>query len=588
MTEETSVPIGALSLILDQVDEWTSVLEVVGEKEFRYIWVNNTLLNQTGFSHRSVIGKTFFDLLSPEKAQISLEACEKVVKEKKSAEWKREYSLPVGNRVLEGRYIPLKSQSGVVTHIVGVARDVSARKNAGDNADRQNVEKEARENEDKFRQVTETIQEVFWMTDPRKNQMLYISPAYERVWGRSCQSLYENPRNWLDAIHPEDRERVLAAAIQKQSIGEYDETYRIDRPDGTIRWIRDRAFPVKDAAGEVYRVTGIAQDITDQIASEEALKHSEALFRHLFDAVTDVVYVLSPQATFDLLNPAFEIVTGRKVHEWLGKPFAPLVHPDDLPHAVEIFTRQGRGEFVPPQYELRIKKLDGTYVVGEFHSGVIMDNGVVTSHIGIVRDVTQRKSEEYALMLRTKALQAAQNSVVITDNNGTILWGNDAVYTNTGYAISELLGKTPRIFKSGVHSREYYGNMWEMILSGQVWQGEIANKKKDGTIFTEEMTITPVRVGTDDITHFIAIKQDVTSKKKIEREYAMFFDLSADLMCMNDMRGKFHRVNAVSKAMLGYMPEELVGTLFLDYVHPDDKKNGRRPAVQIAKRRNSS
>ena len=96
------------------------------------------------------------------------------------------------------------------------------------------------------------------MTDPEKNQVLYVSPAYEEVWGRPCESLYASPRNWLEAIHCEDRERVLQAMLTKQISGQYDETYRIVRPDGSIRWIQDRAFPIRDEAGKVYRIAGSA------------------------------------------------------------------------------------------------------------------------------------------------------------------------------------------------------------------------------------------------------------------------------------------------------------------------------------------
>ena len=110
----------------------------------------------------------------------------------------------------------------------------------------------------------ELIEEVFWLTNPEKTKILYISPGYESIWGRSCESLYISPRTWLEAIHSEDRGRVLEVALTKQVSGEYDEKYRIVRPDGSIRWIRDRAFPVKNEAGNVYRIAGIAEDITGQ------------------------------------------------------------------------------------------------------------------------------------------------------------------------------------------------------------------------------------------------------------------------------------------------------------------------------------
>jgi len=134
------------------------------------------------------------------------------------------------------------------------------------------AEQNLKESETRFRQIAENVREVLWITDPAKSQMLYVSPAYERIWGRSVESLLQNPLSFAEAIHPEDRKRVVAA-FPKQTSGDYDEVYRILRPDGGERWIRDRAFPVKNARGEVYRVTGIATDITDTKLAEEEARH---------------------------------------------------------------------------------------------------------------------------------------------------------------------------------------------------------------------------------------------------------------------------------------------------------------------------
>jgi PAS domain S-box-containing protein len=128
-----------------------------------------------------------------------------------------------------------------------------------------------RASEQQFRQLAESIREVFWMSDPAKDEIIYISPGYEEIWGRSCASLYASARDWVEAIHPEDRERVLHAALTQQISGEYDEEYRIVRPDGSIRWIRDRGFPVRDESGKVYRIAGIAEDITGQRELEKRL-----------------------------------------------------------------------------------------------------------------------------------------------------------------------------------------------------------------------------------------------------------------------------------------------------------------------------
>jgi two-component system CheB/CheR fusion protein len=145
-----------------------------------------------------------------------------------------------------------------------------------DVTDHMRAEEVLAESEQRFRQLAENISEVFWMSNPQTTKILYISPAYERVWGRSCQSLYEQPRSFLDAIHAEDRERVRIEILEKHGRGEpTDQEYRVVRPDGTMRWVRDRAFPVRDSSGQVYRMVGIAEDITEKKQAEEALKEAD-------------------------------------------------------------------------------------------------------------------------------------------------------------------------------------------------------------------------------------------------------------------------------------------------------------------------
>jgi len=146
-------------------------------------------------------------------------------------------------------------ESGRLVGAVVVFRDITERRRQED---------AVRESREMFRQLAENIREVFWLTNPDKYQMLYISPGYEAIWGRTCESLYASPTSWLEAIHPEDRSRVVEAAMTRQVLGEYDEEYRIVRPDGVIRWVRDRAFPIHDENGVIYRIAGIAEDITDR------------------------------------------------------------------------------------------------------------------------------------------------------------------------------------------------------------------------------------------------------------------------------------------------------------------------------------
>lgn len=125
------------------------------------------------------------------------------------------------------------------------------------------------ESEAKFRQLAANIHDVFWITDVVKPQVLYVSPAYETLWGRSCHALYHNFGEWLAGVHPDDRDRVSQTFQEKAGQGYFDHEYRVVHPDGSIRWIRDRAFPIKNDTGEITRIAGIAEDITERHHIEE-------------------------------------------------------------------------------------------------------------------------------------------------------------------------------------------------------------------------------------------------------------------------------------------------------------------------------
>ena len=145
-------------------------------------------------------------------------------------------------------------------------------------------EERFKDSEERFRQVTDTIDEVFWMTDPRKDAMLFINQAYERIWGRTCKALLDQPLSFIESIHPDDRDAVIAA-FPKQKEGSYDIEYRIIRRDGGVRWIRDRAFPVRNEAGEIYRVVGVAQDITENKNLIQSLNEEQDRTEHLLENI---------------------------------------------------------------------------------------------------------------------------------------------------------------------------------------------------------------------------------------------------------------------------------------------------------------
>jgi diguanylate cyclase (GGDEF)-like protein/PAS domain S-box-containing protein len=139
-------------------------------------------------------------------------------------------------------------------------------------AERRRAEEALRESEQRFRQLAENIDAVFWMLEADSGSLIYVSPAYERVWGRSLRSLHEQPMRFFETLHREDQGRVTEAA-ERLAEGVFDEEYRILRPDGSQRWVRTRAFPVRRIDGSVYRIAGITQDVTDRKKAEETIRH---------------------------------------------------------------------------------------------------------------------------------------------------------------------------------------------------------------------------------------------------------------------------------------------------------------------------
>jgi PAS domain S-box-containing protein len=173
---------------------------------------------------------------------------------------------------------PLRNGKGELIGAMNCFQDITQRKQG---------QEALRESETRFRQVAENISEVFWLSNPEATLIHYVSPAYEKMWDRSCDSLYAEPSSWMDSIHPDDRERIVEAVGLQSISGQHDLTYRIVRSDGFLRWIRDRAFPVRDQSGKLIRVAGIAEDITERKEAEEQLEHSTHLLqtfsRRLFD-----------------------------------------------------------------------------------------------------------------------------------------------------------------------------------------------------------------------------------------------------------------------------------------------------------------
>ncbi len=224
------------------------------DRQGRHLYVNPAIEGVTGKPPHEFIGKTNRELgISEPNLAIWEQALSRVFQTGEEQQFEFSLVTTKGLKYYQTRLVPERETDGNLISVLGMTRDITDHKLA--------IEA-LRESEEQFRQLTENINEVFWMVTPDFSKRLYVSPAYEQIWGRSCQSLYNQSNSWRDAIHPEDRE-ILIGKVERESRGEYtDVEYRIVRPDGSIRWIRDRGFPIRDAQGQVYRIAGIAEDVT--------------------------------------------------------------------------------------------------------------------------------------------------------------------------------------------------------------------------------------------------------------------------------------------------------------------------------------
>jgi PAS domain S-box-containing protein len=193
----------------------------------------------------------------------------------------------------------------------------------------------------------------------------------------------------------------------------------------------------------------------------------------------------------------------------------------------ETLDRAKRGESTR-KFETQWLRKDGT--VGDISltaSPIRNVTGGVVGVSAIARDITEWKRIEEQLRLQAAALAAAANSIVITDLGGQVRWVNPAFTTLTGYELGEVMGKNPRVLKSGQHDRDFYEQMWKTVTEGRVWQGEVVNRRKDGSFYREEMTITPVLSDDGAIQNFVAIKQDISARKSLEEQLRQSLKMEA-------------------------------------------------------------
>lgn len=283
------------------------------------------------------------------------------------------------------------------------------------------------------------------------------------------------------------------------------------------RTLSMRTTSLKDKDGQSAGRMVVWRDITQYRHVESTLRDSEARFKALFQGAPDAIIITDKNSRILLVNNQTITLFGYSMDELMGNSID-IVIPERYREAYykyqkafidEIETRPG---ISLPLNGIRKNRREISIEIAL--SPVKIPSGVIFTNI--IRDLTIRKEAEEQLRLQSVALESAANGIVITDRIGNIQWVNPAFTKMTGYSADDVRGKNPRILKSGLVPQEIYQNLWKTILSGNVWHGELINRRKDGTIMTEEQTIAPVRDSSGQIVHFIDIKQDITERKRAE------------------------------------------------------------------------
>ena len=333
----------------------------------------------------------------------------------------------------------------------------------------------------------------------------------------------------------------------------------------------------------VRRAVREATEARERRTAKAAQRQAEENYRLLFEHASEGIFRTSPEGCLLAANPALARMLGYDSPAELIAAHTDIAYLGYVnPHAREEFKRQIEAQGMVTALESQVWCRHGRKIwIAENTRAVRDAQGRLVCYEGSMVDITARRQTEAALRLRDTALQAAANVIVMTDRQGNITWTNAAFTRVTGYTAAEALGSNPRVLKSGQHPAAFYQGLWETIAAGHVWQGEFINKRKDGSLFIEDATITPVRGDDGEISHFIAVKQDITERKRAEENYRMLFREMLDGFALHeilcDEQGRpvdyrFLAVNPMCERLTGRKAADIIGRTVLE-VMPDTERH---------------
>ncbi len=469
--------------------------------------------------------------------------------------------------LIRGKLIS-KTKSGEPEWMIGVLLDVTTRK---DKELRLQILEEAV----KAAPVGFSIADMCQPDTP----LTYVNPAFQKITGfRADEVLNKNAR----ILQGENTDNSTSKAIRKSiDNGEsFNAVIKNYRKNGELFWNQMSLTPIRNQWDEVIFYLGIQQDITEQRNAElalrdltgnlekqvnertaelkqlnEFLKQSEERFRLLAENTSDIISLHDPEGKYIYISPACNEILGFTPDELAGKFPKDYADQDDVGNIRGFFNEKNSENHESRLITWRARRKNGENIFLETSIRPIFEaDNKLRGWVCASRDSTERIRNREQLELQRTALESAANGIVIVDRDAKIIWSNPAITKLTGYTEEELLGKNPSIMKSGKHSKEFYQEMWRTVLLGKVWHGEMINRRKNGSLYNEELTIAPVRNQRGEITHFVAIKQDITDRKRSElllQERAAFMMNNPDPVMRADAEGIISECNPAGRKVFG-------------------------------------
>ncbi len=488
----------------------------------------------------------------------------------------------------DGRKIPVE----ISAHIFEMGGDRMVVSLARDITDRKKAEESLREKESRFRAIFEQAAVGMAYIDLKGN-FIAANEKLCRITGYSLAEI--TALNSAEITHPDDVEsdmenirKLIDGSLQNFSIEK-----RYIRKEHDEVWVKFTGALVKDVSDRAKYIIGVIEDISLKKYTENALKENEEKYRSLFENMKNgFAYhkiLLDKEGTpydyeFLEINRAFEQMTGFKRENVLGRKVTDVI-PGILD---DVFDWVGNYAGVaisghPLNFESYNKPLDKWFSVAAYSN---KKNHFAT----IFTDITEKKKTEEKIMKLSAAVEQSGSMVLITDTEGVIEYVNPKFTDITGYEQAETLGKKPNLLKSGYFSAGQYKELWETIKSGKVWRGQFHNKKKNGSLYWESASISPIKNAEGVIMNFIAIKEDITAMKEAEAQLTQSRDMLFDFLeNANDMIQiirpdyTFEYVNKKWMDTLGYAPDKLFGMTIFDIIIPAHREGCRELFSRIMK-----